>query len=362
MGTVSEAITKLGDPKESHHISFNENHCVAMRFVRSSCSACIEICPQKAIFKENNKLFVNEKCDACGICISECPNGAISYTGRELLKDIMEIKDSNEITFVCRRFQGDQKADGMIKINCLGSLTLVDLLYSALGRRKVTLAMPNCNVCSSRTGMRNFASRIKTARELLGLKGIDKEVLQVVSAEKLKKGEGAAVDLERRRLFTLLAQRAMSSIEILKENRYNNKTNERQSFLRKALIDFLQGSTDGDQIKNLRIPAGDIYIDGERCLGCPVCEYVCPTGAIRRVESGDSVRLSFNPSFCTGCNACAEACLEGAIKVMREINFKNFVQNSYKVMVELSGKVCRVCGIDFYSERSSLCPRCKRNS
>lgn len=42
------------------------------------CKACENICPQNAIFEEDNKLSVNEKkCIGCQKCVSTCPNGAI---------------------------------------------------------------------------------------------------------------------------------------------------------------------------------------------------------------------------------------------------------------------------------------------
>ena len=49
-------------------------------------------------------------------------------------------------------------------------------------------------------------------------------------------------------------------------------------------------------------------IDPDRCLGCGVCETVCPVGAIT-VRSSALV----NASRCTGCGRCAEECPQGAI-------------------------------------------------
>lgn len=42
------------------------------------CKTCENICPQNAIFEEDNKLSVNEKkCIGCQKCVNICPNGAI---------------------------------------------------------------------------------------------------------------------------------------------------------------------------------------------------------------------------------------------------------------------------------------------
>jgi 2-oxoglutarate ferredoxin oxidoreductase subunit delta len=71
----------------------------------------------------------------------------------------------------------------------------------------------------------------------------------------------------------------------------------------------------------LRLMAGMIKIDTERCKGCGLCLSVCPNGAI--VISKKSNKTGYFPAEakncdCTGCAACAVICPDAVIEVYRE--------------------------------------------
>ena len=57
-----------------------------------------------------------------------------------------------------------------------------------------------------------------------------------------------------------------------------------------------------------------IYVDGEKCAGCGVCEDVCPVEAIR-VSDGVA---RIDQERCNGCQACVEACPNEAILMVIE--------------------------------------------
>lgn len=58
------------------------------------------------------------------------------------------------------------------------------------------------------------------------------------------------------------------------------------------------------------------FVEKERCVGCGVCEEVCPVGAIAVV--GDVARV--NPWHCIGCGTCVAQCPRGAIQ-LRPVHF-----------------------------------------
>jgi pyruvate ferredoxin oxidoreductase delta subunit len=51
------------------------------------------------------------------------------------------------------------------------------------------------------------------------------------------------------------------------------------------------------------------------CVGCGVCEEVCPDSAIHKVN--DSFIVDYD--FCKGCGLCANECISGAIEMVCEI-------------------------------------------
>lgn len=57
-----------------------------------------------------------------------------------------------------------------------------------------------------------------------------------------------------------------------------------------------------------------IYIDGEKCAGCGVCEEVCPVEGVQ-ISNGVA---RIDQSRCNECEACVEACPNEAILVVIE--------------------------------------------
>lgn len=55
-------------------------------------------------------------------------------------------------------------------------------------------------------------------------------------------------------------------------------------------------------------------LDRERCSGCAMCFFFCPTGCITYNEHDFVVNLD----FCKGCGICAKICPRGAITMIRE--------------------------------------------
>jgi len=73
-----------------------------------------------------------------------------------------------------------------------------------------------------------------------------------------------------------------------------------------------------EALMNDKIPLKYVsYVDREKCLGCGICESVCPHDAIR-LDEGRVAKS--DPAFCKGCGLCYAACPGNAIQL---INFED---------------------------------------
>jgi heterodisulfide reductase subunit A len=61
--------------------------------------------------------------------------------------------------------------------------------------------------------------------------------------------------------------------------------------------------------RKVRTEAITAVVNSERCVGCRMCEHLCPFGA-HRIEDGKSTVIE---ALCKGCGVCAAACLRRAI-------------------------------------------------
>jgi pyruvate formate lyase activating enzyme len=62
-------------------ISFDAKVCI-------DCGACRDVCPKKALARENRFYIDRSKCDLCFFCVDACPSGALDRVGK-----IMTVED-----------------------------------------------------------------------------------------------------------------------------------------------------------------------------------------------------------------------------------------------------------------------------
>jgi heterodisulfide reductase subunit A len=56
-------------------------------------------------------------------------------------------------------------------------------------------------------------------------------------------------------------------------------------------------------------------VDPNRCVGCGLCELLCPFSAIRVVETERGSKAETIAASCKGCGVCASSCTQRAITI-----------------------------------------------
>ena len=80
---------------------------------------------------------------------------------------------------------------------------------------------------------------------------------------------------------------------------------------------------------------GFLSVDRNACVGCRICERVCPAGCIR-MEDGRAVRDALAGQGCNACLACIQACPHGAISLpMGEVNPKARFRNEHVTLRQI---------------------------
>jgi 2-oxoacid:acceptor oxidoreductase delta subunit (pyruvate/2-ketoisovalerate family) len=56
----------------------------------------------------------------------------------------------------------------------------------------------------------------------------------------------------------------------------------------------------------------------DECVGCGICVWVCPEGAIKLGEKKGKKKAEINYDYCKGCFLCVSECPKKAVRVEKE--------------------------------------------
>lgn len=355
--------------------------CSRFRSTKSECAACAVVCPAPGAVRlgdgaGNNGAEINAACVGCGACVSACPNGAI-----RLLEDDQRVAEriaqkihAGEVfRFACNRAEGRAE----MVLPCLSRLTEALVLEPIRrGAQRVELCAPDCSGCGLKKTAQQWERTLAFSQALcesagLGVARISSVQVEVGDAEEIRLP--ARTHNARRRLFGAVAERWKASgdvppfeaaaveeaepepfREIVKRHSENSK---RADLLR--VLDALPGlKVTPKEISTAGIPLAQLEVD-QRCVGCNVCETLCPTGALTHREEGGSYALEFDVARCTGCRICELACYHHALHLRETVDLSLLFQRSRVTLISARLAKCRGCGERILGAASEFCPACQ---
>ncbi len=355
---VADILEHLQDPTLAVH----RRQCTRVRHRRSTCTRCAEACPTHAITLQGPPKVEPAKCIECGICATVCPTGAFEAqapTNAELLQQIKRrVVDDLCITFACSRFLGSHACSGqVIEVKCLGRLDESIMLGAVVGgAQAVALLEGACANCPHAIG-RSVANHVVQRTNAL-LTAFGKAQRIAFDARGLAQAEptlNATSDrISRRVFFDHLKHEAMKATAVsvnsivfgqvipadADEKLPRGALPKRVPAKHRLLLETL---------RKLAKPVIAGWNNGiwaqfgfhEKCSGCQMCAFFCPTGALTKTEQEGKRGVAFRLALCTDCRLCQELCYLNTVSLSSKLDLGNVVKDvaeSY-LMVDAASSV-----------------------
>ena len=346
LGSVTDALMGATDPDKPHwnpadykeKPRANALPCLACKSEKSTCRACLDICPVDAIELEDGGIDVKDNCRKCGLCVSACPTEAFvspRLQPKKLYDAVARAAASHETAYVtCTRALKRIPRENEVVIACVGDVT-AETWFSILAdypNVSVYLPLDICTACRNAQGEEVLGDAIATAEEWAGV-GMGLEVeSKALRCEKKREFErkefmdnimrttGLAVSKlnPATAALTSVTQRLrehsnrISALEKTLNTACGTTTQKTRRVLtqgRQLLLSTLQSHPEFAENVRVQIPE----CDQMKCTMCGDCVKLCPTHAADLVAGG---RLTIEPTYCVGCGLCAEICEDRALKMV----------------------------------------------
>jgi Fe-S-cluster-containing hydrogenase component 2 len=344
---LSELMEVL-DRLQGHAVQVQAQQCTRARHRKSTCTRCADACPTGAISWDDGLTVDPEKCTGCGACTAVCPTGALeahSPSDAELLARARQVaQEKKTVAFACPRYL--EGADGAkaacVSVQCLGRLDEAVLVGAvAAGATSVLLLDGACADCPSAKARDVAQAMVARSNRLLEAFGVPPRIsigAQLPSSLLAEVGETAEA-MSRRGFFTLLARETMRLGAVTadtviashkpeeKEERHIGELPAVVPAKRLLLL---------EELKCLGEPkVGRVEVEGwaefgyvEKCTGCQMCGFFCPTGALQKADAEGKVGVRFQASLCTDCDLCADTCYQNAMEMVKGADLKKVLEDT----------------------------------
>lgn len=276
----------------------------------SGCSQCEKACPHDAIKNQAGSVKVDiAACNSCGICVAACPQRAVEFPGyspTEIENHVEAILtgadgSATNIAFACSKSTNLPIEDWQIvPVACAAMVPTAALLSTvASGARSVGIL--RCREECAQKSTDKIEGRIDYARQVLERTGNDPE--RIVNLAPADSGEiHVAPD------FPDPSPPDTVSIDIFGRTAASSSVLGLNALASTPIQPFTH------PYSPIAIPA----VSSSTCTMCGTCSAVCPTGALRQVNSNGWVELTLDAAKCMACAECVTGCPEvanGAIEL-----------------------------------------------
>jgi ferredoxin len=378
-GPVTSGVRSRVPLTRNSGISVSPGLCQKVRFPKSTCRRCVEICPEKAISLDPEPQ-ISDLCSGCGLCVRACPTEVFEselYPDGYFLDQVTSFLDSREdtgngkkLSICCRR--AERPSTGAVGVPCLGAVGENVLFGAALtGIEEVILIRGKCERCHLKPAEHLFRGAIRRAKTLAAGTGLGGVSFTTVEREKERR-----TTVGRREMLTGIANRVRTGSRTIAPLEGTN-LREREKLEPAPTRDDGAGGSPGRTLlrRLLRgrrwegtravgydrgLPWARMRVDEDRCTACRTCVAVCPTDAVHTTWEGERRILSFRPSACTNCSLCRDACAEDAIAFEAEFWIADILQEDAEVVATIGSGWCTICGDVIPAGMGKVCPTCER--
>lgn len=338
LGTVDESKPHWNPADYKERPRVNCIPCLACKSEKSSCHACMDVCPVNAIEIEDGAIDVLDSCRKCGLCVAACPTEAFvspRLQPKKVYDAVARAATAHETAYVtCTRALKRIPRENEVLVACVGDVTR-ETWFSILTdfpNVSVYLPLDICANCRNTCGEEMLGEAIGEAEEWAGRgmgleveprdlkcnkrreyerkEFMDKIVRQTgLTVSKLTPATAAVASVTQR---IREHSSRVSALEKTLNSACGVTTQKRRRILtqgRQLMLSTLQQHP--ELAENVRVQFPEF--DHDRCTMCGACVEACPTFACDLLNGG---KLAIEPTYCIGCGLCAEVCSDHALKMV----------------------------------------------
>lgn len=137
---IAECINMTG------FIAVNQSRCSRIRFNKSSCRKCFEVCSPQAIKIDEEGLGIDQSaCTECMLCVSSCPTDVFKIRGFDFFSIVDELKKIHAPVISCNVADN---IEAHIRTACLGFFSEIHFAFISLVLTEpIQLNLTACNRC-----------------------------------------------------------------------------------------------------------------------------------------------------------------------------------------------------------------------